>query len=214
MHSYSSAQIDYLRAQYRRFPVTVLTWAFNQTFATALTEDQINGTLHRYRIHSGRTGRFHAGQAPWNTGKRGYIGANRTSFKKGQLPHNHRPLWSERIDKNGYIEMSVPERNPYTGFPTRFKHKHVWIWEQAHGQKPKGHAVIFLDSDNRNFDLDNLILVSRRELLAMNQHGYRKMPGDLKPSVLALAKLEAKAGISVCPGRGRKREKLSMEQPA
>ena len=204
MHSYSTAHLDYLRSQYLRFSVTILTWAFNQTFATCLTEGQIRGTLRRHRILSGRTGFFKSGQVSWNNGKRGYIGANKTSFKAGNLPHNHRPLWSERIDKNGYVEMSVPERNPYTGFPTRFKHKHVWIWEQANGPKPKGHVVIFKDGDIRNFNLENLALVSRRELLAMNQHGYREQPAELKPSVMALAKLEAKAGFSLNNASKRK----------
>ena len=140
------------------------------------------------------------------------MGSNATSFKKGNRPHNHKPLWSERVGKDGYIEMSVPERNPYTGFPTRFKHKHLWIWEQANGLKPKGTAVIFKDGDNRNLAIDNLLLVTRAELLTMNLHGYKDQPDELKPSVLALAKVEAKAGIRTRPGRGRKSELQEAHQ--
>jgi hypothetical protein len=42
--------------------------------------------------------------------------------------------------------------------------KHHLVWESHHGQPiPKGHAVIFGDGNNRNFDPDNLILVSRAQ---------------------------------------------------
>lgn len=180
-----------------------LATAFNQYFATSRPLNSVVACLKNHHITSGRDCRFSKEQKPWNKGVRGYMGANVTSFKRGNLPHNHKPLWSERIDKDGYIEMSVPERNPRTGFPTRYKHKHVWIWQQAHGSKPKGAVVIFKDGNNRNFDLDNLLLVGRAELLAINLHDYKNQPDELKPSVLLLGKLEAKAGIRTRPARGR-----------
>jgi hypothetical protein len=63
--------------------------------------------------------------------------------------------------------------------------------------------VIFKDGNIRNFDLDNLLLVTRAELLTMNLHDYKNQPEELKPSVLALARVEAKAGFRTRPGRGR-----------
>jgi len=194
---YSKEHLDWLRENYPLMAASDLTAAFNEKFGA------IKRTLFRKGLRSGRTGRFGKGDNAWNKGKSGYMGENATSFKKGNLPHNHRPLWSERIDRNGYIEMSVPERNPYTGFETRFKHKHVWIWEQTHGKKPKSTAVIFKDGNNRNFELENLILVSRNELLSANLHGYKNQPEELKPVILNIAKIEAKAGFRLCTGRGR-----------
>lgn len=214
-HRYSEEQLTFLREQYRKFSLPVLTWAFNMTFGADKTESAVRSALRNHRILSGRTGCFEKGIVPWNLGKKGYMGANATSFKKGQLPHTHTPLWTESIDKDGYIKMSVPERNPYTGFPTRYKHKHLWIWEQVNGPKPKSTAVIFKDGDNRNFDLDNLLLISRAELLALNLHDYKNQPAELKPSVLELARLEAKAGIRTRPGRGRKKaDSLSPRERA
>jgi hypothetical protein len=203
MHRYTMEQIVFLRDWYRRLSREDLTAAFNHEFGTCLTIGQIVGTLKNYKLRSLRTGRFMKGHAPWNRGTRGLTGANPGSFQPGNLPHNHRPLWSERVIREGYLEISVPERNPYTGFPTRFKGKHVWIWEQAHGPVPEGHVVIFRDCDNRNFALDNLLLVSRTELLVLNLHDYKNHPAETRPSVLALAKLEAKARIRTRPGRGR-----------
>ncbi|MCK4789229.1 MAG: HNH endonuclease [Desulfobacteraceae bacterium] len=144
---------------------------------------------------SGKTGRFQAGHVPWNDGTKGQglTGANRKSFKKGNVPANRKPLWTERVcPKDGFILMKVPERNPYTGFSTRYKHKHVYIWEQEHGPVPKGMVVAFIDGDKTNCEPENLMLISRAELLALNQHGYKNMPDELKPNVLALSKLQAK----------------------
>jgi len=140
-------------------------------------------------------GRFKKGNKPWNAGTKGQglTGANKTSFKKGNVPPNRKPLGSERIcSKDGYILINIAERNPHTGFPTRYKHKHVHMWEQDHGPVPKGMIVAFRDSDKLNIDPENLMLISRAELLVLNQYGYKETPDELKPSVLALAKLEVK----------------------
>ena len=54
-------------------------------------------------------------------------------------------------------------------------------------------VVAFKDGDRTNCEPENLMLISRAELLVLNQHGYGEMPAELKPSVLALARLEVKA---------------------
>lgn len=206
-HRYTDEQVEWLRQAYPVTSQADLDAAFNARFGIQVSKQSVLSAIKRYRLKSGRTGHFTPGSVSWNKGKTGYIGANRTSFKKGNLPHNHKPLWSERMGKDGYVEMSVPERNPYTGFPSRYKHKHVWLWEQANGKKPKGTAVVFKDGDIRNFDIDNLMLVSRKELLVMNLHDYKNQPAALKPSILALAKMEAKAGIRSRSGRAIEKER-------
>jgi hypothetical protein len=195
-HQWADDQVAWLREQYLRMDRRRLLAAFNEFFGCKVTVSQLRGAMgnHNIRQHV-RTGRFVADSEPWNKGVTGYMGPNRTSFRKGNTPHNAKQLWHERIGKDGYVEMQVPERNPYTGYPTRYKQKHVWIWEQAHGKRPKGCAIIFKDGDRSNFDLENLELVTRRELLVLNQRGYRSAPDELKPVILALAKMEAKAGI-------------------
>lgn len=200
---YSPEEAQFLKDNHVGRGRAELAAMFAAEFGREITLKQVKSFVGNRKLISGLSGHFPKGQTPWNLGKKGYMGANATSFKAGNLPHNHRPLWSERVGKDGYIEMSVPERNPHTGFETRFKYKHVWIWEQANGKKPRGTAVIFKDGNIRNFDLDNLLLVTRAELLTMNLHDYKNQPEELKPSVLALARVEAKAGFRTRPGRGR-----------
>lgn len=191
----TKVQAEFIEENYRLMTVKDLAAALTDKFGVVLTERQINTFIKNHGITSGRTGRFEKEHTPWNNGTKGkgLTGRNKTSFRKGNVPPNRRPLWSERIDsKDGFILIKVPETDPYTGFPTRFKLKHVWIWEQANGPVPKGMNVAFKDSNKLNCVLENLMLVSDAELLRLNQHGYREMPEELKPSILALSRLETK----------------------
>ncbi len=184
-----------------------LTALFNRKFGEDRTVIAITGALNRNNIQSGRTGRFEEGSSPWNADTKGLTSANITSFKKGNIPANIKPLGSERISADGYREIKIAEKNPYTGSPTRYKLKHVHIWEKANGPVPKGHILIFKDGNQLNCDIGNLALLSRAELLALNQHNYRRAHDELKPSIMALAKLQTKAKIRI------RREKKVEEKP-
>lgn len=204
---YTPEKLAWLKENYPLMSVKELAAAFNAFFEAHHTVDAIKATLGRNGMVCGRSGLFESGNKPWNTGTKGQglTGANTTSFKKGHVPANHKPLWSERVcSKDGYVYISIPEQNPYTGFSTRYKQKHVWLWEQVNGPTPKGSAIIFRDGDIRNFDQANLLCITRKELLVLNSHNYKTAPAELKPSILALARVEAEAGIRTRPGRGRK----------
>ncbi len=190
---YSPEKLKFLRNNYPGRTLDELTVAFNAHFGVDRTRQQIKTAVHNRGIVCGRTGRFEKGQQSWNKGVKGYMGPNVTSFKKGHKPANWEPLGTERIDaKDGYIQTKVAERDPYTGFPTRYKLKHVYLWEQMHGPVPKGHAVVFRDGKKLNCVPDNLMLVTRAELLRLNKYQYASQLPEIKPSVLALAKLEVK----------------------
>lgn len=190
---YTAEHLDFLRVGYATKPLRYLVQSFNEKFSMTATCAQINSVLNRYRILSGRTRRFEKGNIPWNAGVKGSLKANVTSFKQGNIPATRKPLGSERIcSKDGYIYVKIAERNPHTGSPTRYKCKHVHVWEQKNGKVPPGMVVAFKDGDILNCDPDNLMLISRAELLRLNQHGYKEMPDKLKPSLLALTKLEVK----------------------
>lgn len=192
---YTTEQIRFLRDNYAGRSVVELMAIFNDRFGTDMVLQQIKTAVHNRGITSGRTGCFEKGHKPWNTGTKGQglTGANVMSFKKGNVPPNRKPLGSERVDKkDGYILIKIAERDPHTGFPVRHKHKHVYVWEQDNGPVPEGMVVAFRDSDRLNIEPENLMLVSRAELLRLNQRGYKDTPDELKPSVLALSKLEVK----------------------
>lgn len=191
---YTNEQLDFLKAKYPQMDKVALTEAFNINFSETRNVKSIAAALNNHKIMSGRTGQFRKGHASWNKGIKGSIPVNKTSFKKGNIPANIKPLASERVDsKDGFILIKIKEYDKNTGLQTRFKHKHVYLWEQRNGRVPDGYVVAFKDGDRMNCDdIDNLMLISRLELLRLNKHGYRTVNNEIKPSVLALAKLEAK----------------------
>lgn len=192
---YTSEQAQFLRDNYTGRSIAELTAIFNDRFGVDKTRQQIKTFVNNRGITSGRTGCFEKGHKPWNTGTKGQglTGANITSYKKGHAPANRKPLGSERIcSKDGFVLIKIAERDPHTGFPTRYKHKHVYIWEQIHGPVPEGMVVAFRDSDKNNIEPENLMLISRAELLWLNQHDYKDTPDELRPSLLALSKLVTK----------------------
>lgn len=136
------------------------------------------------------TGWFEKGDIPHNKGikRKEWMSAEseaiceRTQFKKGQAPKNKKPIGSERICVDGYIEVKVSEKG-------RWALKHRIVYEQAYGKIPKGYVVVFADGNKLNLELDNLLLVSRNELCRMNQNKLFTNDKELTKSGLALTKL-------------------------
>lgn len=146
---------------------------------------------------TGNDGRFNKGQISWNKGKAfpSHPNTKVNHFPAGHVPKNIRPIGSERLCRDGYIEVKVADVNPYTGHATRYIHKHRWNWEQVNGPLPKGMALKCLDGDRTNCDPANWIAVPRALLprLAGGRWGrvpYDQAPAEIRPALLAIAKLE------------------------
>lgn len=143
---------------------------------------------------TGRDGCFNKGNVPANKGKRMRFNANssRTQFKTGRLPHNVKYAGHERVSKDGYVEISINETNPHTGFNRRYVLKHRWLWEQTHGPVPDG-MCLKCKSDKLNTDPSNWELVPRAFLPRLNGRfgrGYDEAPLELKPTIMTVVKLE------------------------
>lgn len=119
--------------------------------------------------------RFKKGHVSHNKGKKIdaelYAKISGTMFKKGNIPANHKPVGSERLNVDGYVEVKIAEPNKWRG-------KHRVIWEKAHGEVPEGYSVSFKNGNRQDFSLDNLVLVSRSDL--MHQNSLHRYPDDLK----------------------------------
>ena len=178
---------------------------YHRSFCTKFGRNDVTAIhLHSLRKRkgwkTGRTGCFVKGAVPHNKGvpcapgKGGrHPNARRTQFKKGHLPHNTHYLGHERVSKDGYVEISVDERNPHTGFERRYVLKHLWLWEKANGPVPDGHALKCLDGDRTNCDPSNWEAIPRAILPHLNgRHGtaYDPASPEVKPLVLTLAKLK------------------------
>ncbi len=184
---YTPEQLDFLRSNRQLMTGNELTAAFNKQFGTDKNTIAIVGVCNKRKWSAGSCGRFTKGFVPWNAGTQGQglTTANKTSFKKGQKPHSHKPVGSERIcSRDGYTVVKIAE-------PHKWKHKHVVIWESKNGPVPAGFVVSFIDEDITNFDPENLELISRLALLRMNKNGLKKAPQTIKPVIRMLSKVEA-----------------------
>lgn len=145
---------------------------------------------------TGRTGQFVPGQVSHNKGRKGFCtpGSEKGWFRKGNRPHTWRGAGHETVDpKDGYVWMIVDEVNPYTGAPTRRVMKHRWLWEQANGPVPEGHALKCLDGDRMNTDPANWVVVPRGLLSRLNGkpgRNYDAAEAEVKPAIMAVARLE------------------------
>lgn len=166
-HNWTTEQIQYLKDIVENRSYKEIIHMFNERFDLNLTDKQIVGTMKRHNLKTGRTGHFPKGHIPFNKGMKGvnFGGENgkKTQFKKGQRPQNYRPVGSERVNVDGYIELKVAD-------PNKWRLKHNVIWEQANGPIPPGHCILFLDSNKQNVSLDNLQLITRKQLARLNQH--------------------------------------------
>lgn len=179
--------------------------AFVAEFQRAdVTADDLKALCSRKGWKTGRSGCFEKGQTPVNKGKPCLPGkggrspeAAKAHFRKGRLPHNARGAGHERIDnKDGYVILIVAETNPWTGAATRPVHKHRWLWEQKHGPLPKGYVLKSVDGNKLNTDPDNWEAVPRALLPRLNGRfgrNYDAAPAELKPTIMAVAKLEHRA---------------------
>ncbi|QXX74279.1 hypothetical protein MHY1_01089 [Methylovirgula sp. HY1] len=190
---YSEAEIAWLQANCT-LPIAEYHNSFCTKFERSdVTAQQLYVLRKAKKWKTGRTGRFDKGHTTWSKGKKlgNNPGSARTQFKKCGLPHNTKFTGHERVT-NGYVWISVDEPNPYTGFERRYIQKHRWLWEQAHGQIPEG-MCLKCRGDALNTDPSNWELVPRGLLPRLNGRSgrnYDTAPEELKPTIMAVAKLE------------------------
>lgn len=171
-------------------------------------EDVYPRFLHALRKRkgwkTGRTGCFEKGMTPVNKGKRCPPGkggrhpnARKTQFKKGGITgaaaEKYKPIGTERFSKEGYLERKV-----HDGLPRQSRWQTVQKirWEDANGQLPVGMALKCINGDRLNTDPSNWEAVPRAMLPRLNgKYGrdYDHAPTELKPIIMATAKLEHRA---------------------
>lgn len=188
-HKWSDEEKEYLKKITPDHHYKEICEFMNKEFNIEFTLNQIKGAIARYKLNTGFSGCFKKGSVPFNKGAKGICakGCEKTWFKKGQKPINHRPLGSERITVDGYTEVKVEE-------PNKWKLKHRLMWEKENGTISKGYAVVFGDGNTKNFNGDNLILVSRKQLLMLNRNKLIQNDSNLTRTGIAIADVLIKMG--------------------
>lgn len=190
----TSEQDAYLREIVKGRSTKECTDMLNTRFDTDFKESQIKGYKGNHGISSGLTGRFEKGHVPINKNKKGMfnVGGNRTSYKTGQMPKNTDPIGTEKEMKGGYIWVKIDDQLKPKNKQVNWKPKHQLIYEKEHGKIPEGYKCLFLDGNNHNFDINNIVAITKAECLYLNRHGLISSDPEITRSGIALAKAMCK----------------------
>ena len=139
---YTQEHTDYITANIQGCPFKDLTDMFNKQFGMNLRVSAMISLSARHGLHNGRDTRldkgweptqFKKGHVPFNKGKKGvFLGgkiAEAAQFKKGHKPHNYKPIGTERVNGDGYVDIKIAD-------PNNWKGKHILVWEAANGPAP------------------------------------------------------------------------------
>ena len=188
MHKFTSEQAEFIKENVIGKSRKELMQMVNDYFGLNLKVTQITAYIKNHGLANGLDGRFGVGHTPANKGVKGMGGWEPTQFKEGHRPHNYKPVGTVRINTDGYVDIKIAD-------PKTWRGKHLLVWEEHNGTIPKGHAVIFGDGDRRNFDINNLILVTKTQLAILNTKKLIQGDADLTRTGVIIADLYHKVSV-------------------
>nr|DAD68381.1 MAG TPA: HNH endonuclease [Siphoviridae sp. ctTic26] len=179
---YTKEELDFIRKVTPGRHYHEIVEMFNKKFDFQINTKKLKETLKNHRISTGLTGRFEKGHVPYNKGKKFPGTGNRTTFRKGATPHNKMKVGEDAITTDGYVKTKIAE-------PDVWEYKHKLIWVEANGPIPEKHSIIFADGNKLNLSIDNLLLVSKAELLMLNRKKLISENSELTKTGLNVVKV-------------------------
>jgi len=159
---WTTAHINYLRKIAHGKPRADILRLFNAQYKTDISMVCLYRIMNKNGIHCGIKTTFKKGLVPHNKGQKGYCAGKRTWFKAGNVPPATAPIGTVSKE-DGILKIKVKEPNGWVFFNRA-------IYEYFNGAVPEGHVVIFGDGNKMNYSPENLIAVSRAQLIVMNQN--------------------------------------------
>jgi hypothetical protein len=216
-HKYTPEEIQFLKDNIAGRSYAGLTDLFNKKFDLSQTVGKIHGFLINYNLKSGKmkyytpeekrfledniSGRTYADLTDMFNKHFELCGRKKAAMKNiksylskhkiknngnhelSVIKHKRRPIGTEFIRHDGYRVVKTAD-------PDVWKIKHIAIWEAANGPVPRDHLIMFADGNKLNFNLDNLLLVYRKELFTMNKNHLIFPDAEKTKNGLLIAKLK------------------------
>lgn len=185
-HRYTKEQIEYIKKIAPVCTCDEIVSKFNKKYNLNQSKQSLKGIRYRHGIEVGdknRPTKFKKNHIPWNKGLKGIqTGGSKGWFGKGDKHNKYKPIGTETVDSRGYTLIK-------TGDPDIWERKHYSIWEKHNGKVPENHLVIFADRDKQNFNIGNLILVTRGQLTRLHKNKLIQDDTELTKTMLNVVKL-------------------------
>lgn len=189
---WTDEMIEYVRNIYPHHTNKEIAQMLKERYGITVRPMSLRNLHQKYKYEDKlvNVGCFKKGHDSWNKGKPMSDETREklkdTWFKDEHTPANTRPIGSMRENKDGYVVIKTKKSGRWTLYQRN-------IYEQAHGVKlDKDDIVLFADGNTRNFDVDNLVKVTREELLYLNKEGLISSDQDITKAGVGVAKLIAK----------------------
>ena len=161
MSRYTKQQEKFIFDNYKTLSNKELTKRFNKKFGTNKSVNSIS------LIKSSRG---------WLSGEKG-------NFAKGRTPYNKADIGAIEV-VNGYELIKVDK-------PERWIPRSQYVWEQQQtGEKlKKGEIVTFLDGNNRNYVIENLMVTTKSEIVQTCKRQLRSSDYNLTKVGIGIVRL-------------------------
>lgn len=141
---YTDEQRDFVRQNYEKYGMKITTKMFNEHFGSNKSESCIRQIARQYGLH-----------VPIEV------------LTKNSNPNIDAVGTIREEPSTGYLVIKTG--NSYKDW---MKYQR-YVYEQAYGKIPKDHVIVFLDGNNRNFELSNLMAVPKNYVVYMNTFDMR-----------------------------------------
>jgi hypothetical protein len=162
---------------------------YNRAWAMGIKKDPVylRSTQFPEGYLGGKATQFQKGQAPPNKGQKMskdlYEKVEKTMFKKGNKPMNTQPIGTihQRKDTGGKMYLYIKLAD------SKWQLLNRYTWEMHNGPIPKGMVVVYKDGNYLNNDINNLLMITKKENMARNT--IQRLPKELQQVMRLKCKL-------------------------
>ena len=162
---------------------------YNRAYAMGIKKDPVylRSTQYPPGYLGGKATQFQKGQTPPNKGQKMskdlYEKVEKTMFKKGNKPMNTQPIGTihQRKDTGGKMYLYIKLAD------SKWQLLNRYTWEQHNGPIPKGMVVVYKDGNYLNNDINNLLMITKKENMARNT--IQRLPKELQQVMRLKCKL-------------------------